>query len=60
MSLEKKPKKRLIGYARVSRERQDLARQIKALKRLGCDVMYSDKAVGQEHGWTPQTCPRPR
>jgi hypothetical protein len=43
MSLKTKPAKRLIGYARVSTQ-QDLARQTKALKRLGCAVIYSDKA----------------
>jgi predicted site-specific integrase-resolvase len=31
MSLKIKPRKRLIGYARVSTHQQDLARQIKAL-----------------------------
>ena len=30
MSLKKKPAQRLIGYARVSTQQQDLARQIKA------------------------------
>jgi DNA invertase Pin-like site-specific DNA recombinase len=35
MSLKTKPRKRLIGYARVSTQQQDLARQTKALKRLG-------------------------
>ena len=49
-----KSKKRLIGYARVSRERQDLARQIKALKRLGCDVIYSDKASGKSMAGRPE------
>jgi hypothetical protein len=32
MSFEKKPKKRLIGYARVSTQQQELPRQTKALK----------------------------
>jgi DNA invertase Pin-like site-specific DNA recombinase len=34
VNLEKKPAKRLIGYARVSTQQQDLARQTNALKRL--------------------------
>ena len=43
MSLKTKPAKRLIGYARVSTQQQDLARQTKALKRLGCAAIYSDR-----------------
>src|ERR1700677_3598581 len=54
MSLENKPKKRLIGYARVSTQQQDITRQTKALKRLGCAVVYSDKASGKSMVGRPQ------
>ena len=54
MSRETKPKKRLIGYARVSTQQQELPRQTKALKRVGCDVIYSDKASGKSMAGRPQ------
>ena len=54
MSLEKKPKKRLIGYARVNTKQQDLTRQTKALKRLGCAVVYADKASGKSMAGRPE------
>jgi DNA invertase Pin-like site-specific DNA recombinase len=54
MSLETKPPKRLIGYARVSTESQDLARQTKALKRLGCAAIYADKASGKSEAGRPE------
>ncbi len=54
MSLKTKPEKRLIGYARVSTESQDLARQTKALKRLGCAVIYADKASGKSMAGRPE------
>ena len=54
MSLRKKPPKRLIGYARISTRQQDLARQIKALKRIGCAVIYSDTASGKSMAGRPE------
>ncbi len=54
MSLETKPAERLIGYARVSTQQQDLARQTKALKRLGCAVIYSDTASDKSMAGRPQ------
>ncbi len=54
MSLEKRPAKRLIGYARVSTQQQNLARQTKALKRVGCAVVYSDKASGKSMAGRPE------
>ncbi len=35
-----------FGYARVSTEAQNLDRQIDALKRYGCDIIYSEKMTG--------------
>ena len=62
MSLETKPEKRLIGYARVSTQQQDLARQTKALKyetpmldRLKIDAALEDN-VTTLPGWV---CGRP-
>src|SRR6516162_4307090 len=54
MSLKTKPRNRLIGYARVSTQQQDLARQIKALRRLGCSLIYSDTASGKSMAGRPQ------
>jgi hypothetical protein len=54
MSPEKKPKKRLIGCARVSTQQQGLPRQTKALKRVGCAVIYSDKASGKSMAGRPE------
>ncbi len=54
MSLTSKAKKRLIGYARVSTKNQDLTRQVKALKRAGCDVVYSDTASGKSMAGRPE------
>jgi predicted site-specific integrase-resolvase len=55
MSAKKKPRKRLIGYARICTKQQDLARQIKVLKRAGCDPIRSDTASGT---W-PDALPSP-
>src|ERR1700759_1407717 len=54
MSLKTKPRKRPIGYARGSTQQQDLTPQIKVIKRLGCSVIYSDKASGKSMAGRPQ------
>lgn len=37
--------KRLIGYARVSSDDQNIDMQIDALERVGCEVIYKDDGV---------------
>jgi DNA invertase Pin-like site-specific DNA recombinase len=46
--------KRLIGYCRVSTETQDLCRQRKALKAIGCKLLFKDRASGKSFAGRPQ------
>lgn len=36
----------IFGYARVSTEQQNLDRQLDALKKYGCDLIYNEKMTG--------------
>ena len=36
----------IFGYARVSTEQQNLDRQLDALKKYGCDIIYNEKMTG--------------
>ena len=36
----------IFGYARVSTEQQNLDRQLDALRKYGCDVIYNEKMTG--------------
>jgi hypothetical protein len=55
MSPEKKPKKRIIGYrASAHSNRSFRARR----RRVGCNVIYSDKASGKSMAGRPQLAPR--
>jgi DNA invertase Pin-like site-specific DNA recombinase len=36
----------LFGYARVSKDDQDTATQVAALKAAGCEKIYREKASG--------------
>lgn len=40
----------IFGYARVSTEQQNLDRQIDALRKYGCDVIYNEKMTGTKRG----------
>lgn len=45
----------LIGYARVSTEDQNLEMQIKALERVGCEKIFTDKISGTKFNRTGLT-----
>ena len=36
----------ILGYARVSSEQQNLDRQLDALKKYGCDMIFNEKMTG--------------
>ena len=36
----------VFGYARVSTEQQNLDRQLDALRKYGCDMIYNEKLTG--------------
>lgn len=39
---------KLVGYARVSSEAQDLQLQLDALKKAGCELIYIDRISGSK------------
>ena len=40
----------IFGYARVSTGQQNLDRQLDALKKYGCDVVFNEKMTGTKRG----------
>jgi DNA invertase Pin-like site-specific DNA recombinase len=44
----------MIGYARVSTREQETDLQLDALSRLGCDVVYQEKASGASQRGRPE------
>ncbi len=48
------PVMRLIGYARVSTEAQDLAYQIDRLTKAGCTEIFHEKRSGKNRGDRPE------
>src|SRR5215472_79188 len=48
---------RLLGYARVSTEAQDLTRQRQALKGFGCKTIFEDRASGKSFAGRPELSP---
>ena len=54
MSHTRKRATRLLGYARVSTQAQDLTRQRQALKAFGCKTIFEDRAYGKCFAGRPE------